>query len=218
MPAPAPPSCGASTSAAEAHDLALLLVDQARVVDQALGDLEPLLLRLELAPELLDRGLVVLHGRLQVHDPRGRVGRVAAAAGALDLGDDPLALLELPLPGGQRGLDLLQDAVALVPQPLLELGLGCLVQRAPKAERPLLGASQLLEPALDLLVARLFRDRSPLLPGALLIGSAGGRLDVSGPSQGRNPRPGEDPRRLVPALARDRRDPQAAAALRRSLG
>jgi len=116
---------------------------------------------------------VILHRRLQVHDPRGRVGPLATPGGALDLGDDALALLELPLARGQRGLDLLQDALALVPQPLLELGLGCLIQRAPKAERPLLGASQLLEPALDLLVARLFRDRSPLLPGALLIGSAG---------------------------------------------
>jgi hypothetical protein len=113
-----------------------------------------------------------------VHDPGGSLGALAAAGGALELGDGPLALLELALAGGQRGFDLLQDAMALVPEPLLELGLGCLVQRAPKAERALLGASQLLEPALDLLVARLVRDRSPLLPGALLIGSAGGRLDV----------------------------------------
>jgi hypothetical protein len=121
---------------------------------------------------------VILHRRLQVHDPGGRGARLAVV-GVPELGDDPLALLELALASGQRGLDLLQDALALVLEALLELCLGCLVQRAPKAERPFLGTSQLLEPALDLLVARLVRDRSPLLPGALLIGSAGGRLDVS---------------------------------------
>jgi hypothetical protein len=109
----------------------------------------------------------------------------------LELGDDPLTLVELALASGQRGLDLLQDALALVTEPLLELGLGCLVQRAPKAERALLGTSQLLEPALDLLVARLFRDRSPLLPGAY---SSDPPAAVLTPAS-RNPRPGEDRRR-----------------------
>jgi hypothetical protein len=152
-----------------------------------------------------------------VHDPGSRVDGRAAAGGALDLGDDALALLELPLAGGQRGLDLLQDALALVPQPLLELGLGCLVQRAPKAERPLLGASQLLEPALDLLVARLFRDRSPLLPGA--YSSDGPAAVLTSPSRLGAGTPVRVRTRAapIPALARDRRDPQATAAPRRSL-
>ena len=171
----------------EALDLGSLRVREARILEQALGDLHALALVHQLELQLVDPPLELQHGRLQLHGARGALDGARAIRVRLQHGDGALALLERPLAVAHHRLELLQDLLALLTQAGLELELVRLPE-SPSQRARTLGPRDLVEAALDLLAvepvvdvcashdrtidSHRARERSPLRVGATKASSA----------------------------------------------
>ena len=169
----------------EALDLGGLRVREARILEQALGDLDALALVHERELQLVDPALELLHGRLQLHGARGTLDRARALVVGLEQRDGALALLERPLAIAHHRLELLQDLLALLAQTPLELDLVRLPEGTPQRAGTV-GAGDLGEAALDLpaveLVVDVWRshDRSYRpAEGTRKIPPTGGRASAS---------------------------------------
>ena len=133
---------------AEALDLDAELVHERRILEHALGDLAPVALALDVAHQLLDAHLLPLHGLPQLHRRGSLLGEPLPPVRVLELGDGPLALLQDLQALFELQLQLVEDALALLLDALLDgLVLGPSERSAQAAARP--GPGGLVETILE---------------------------------------------------------------------
>ncbi len=139
-------------------------MQELRILEDALGDLAPVALALDAALELLDALFLALDGLPQLHRRRRLLGQPLAAVLVLELGDDALALLEDLQPLLELQLELVQDALALRLDALLDgLILRPAQRSAQAAARP--GAGGLVESILESPITVVVWDDASLARG-----------------------------------------------------
>ena len=93
---------------------------QLRILEHRLGDLAPVALALDAALQLVDPPFLALHGIAQLHRGGGLLGQPLATVGVLAVGDDALAFLQYLQALVELHLQLVQDALALRLDPVLD--------------------------------------------------------------------------------------------------
>ena len=150
----------------EPLDLDAELVHELRILEHALRDLAPVALALHVAQELLDARFLLLHGLAQVHGRGSLLGQPVAAVLVLERGNDALALLEYLQPLLELELQLVQDALALLLDALLDgLVLSPAERSAQAPARP--GSCGLVEAVLESAVMGFVCDGASLARGFL---------------------------------------------------
>jgi hypothetical protein len=139
-------------------------MQERRILEHALGDLAPVALALDAPLELLDALFLALDGLPQLHRRRRQLGQPLAAVLVLEVGDDPLALLEYLQPLLELQLELVQDPLALRLDALLDgLILRPAERSAQAAARP--GPGGLVESILERTVTVVVWDGASLARG-----------------------------------------------------
>ena len=101
-------------------DLDREVVHQRRILEHGLRDLAPVALALDAALELVDAPLLALHGIAQLHRGGGLLGQPFTAVRVLEVGDGALAFFQYLQALVELHLQLVEDAVALLLDALLD--------------------------------------------------------------------------------------------------
>ena len=96
------------------------VVRQRRILEHGLRDLAPVALALDAALELVDAPLLALHGIAQLHRGGGLLGQPLTAVRVLEVGDGALAFFQYLQALVELHLQLVEDAVALLLDALLD--------------------------------------------------------------------------------------------------
>jgi hypothetical protein len=160
-------------------------VHEGRILDHGLRDLAPVALALDVALELVDAPLLPVHGVTQLHRGGGLLGQPLTAVGVLEVGDGALAFFQYLQALFELRLELLQDALALLLDALLDRILLSPAQRTAQAPARR-GFRGLVEAVLESAVVSVVCDGAFLSSGPAdrrLRSLRGGRAAAGAESQ-----------------------------------
>ena len=137
-----------------------------RILEHRLGDLAPVALALDVALELVDAPLLPLHGIAQLHRGGGLLGQPLTAVRILEVGNGALAFFQYLQALVELHLQLVEDAVTLLLDALLDGLVLDASQRSAQAPARA-GLCGLLEAVLENAVMVFVCDGASLVRGFL---------------------------------------------------